>query len=349
MSASAAWTPASLLTTGRHSSSSTLAAERGEVEQEGVAGLVTGLPARCDAAHAGLELGDAAGKVEHLLVGLRRREVVLLEDVGAVGEDRGLGAERDAEQRTGRTGQVALLAAGHAEVLHVAVDQVLGVVARVGEFGVHEEPGEVLDLIGVDVVGLGEHDVADQVVVARVLGQLEGLLLAHGEILLLVHLDTDTRLLGELRQDAHDRVVVRVRGEVGDDGGTGELLVGVGGRDARARAHRGGGGEAEPACGSLHGGTNLLCGWNRRPKAGLPSGRGSSGWIAGGRARGIRRRPRGCGRHRRGRRTSSRHPARRKSSPCPSVRGSRCRARRARRSRCSGSSAPSARRGTRRR
>mmetsp|Transcript_18172 Transcript_18172/g.28428 ORF Transcript_18172/g.28428 Transcript_18172/m.28428 type:complete len:473 (-) Transcript_18172:67-1485(-) len=194
-------------------------AQRGKVQQERMRRLVARGRARRHTAHAGLKLWNGAGRVQQLLIGLRLGNAVLFKDVLAVGQNRCLGPERNTIKRTGRTGQIALGAASHADVLDIAVDQVIRVIGRVGQFGVHEKLGEVFQLIRIDIIRLGEHNVGDQVIFALVLRQFQRLAFAHLEVRQLVHLDLDARLFGELRQRLDRRIIVRVRGKVHDQRG----------------------------------------------------------------------------------------------------------------------------------
>ena len=146
-------------------------------------------------AHAGLELGDQAGQFQELVIGFRNLKTVLFEHIRAVVENRGFRTEGQTVKRARGAGQIATLTTGNTDILHIAVDQVFGVIVRIGQTRVHEEAREVFQLVGIDIVSLGEHHIGDQVIGTLVERQLERLTLAHVEIGQHVHLDLDAGLL----------------------------------------------------------------------------------------------------------------------------------------------------------
>ena len=193
-------------------------AQGSEMQQERMTGMVTGCCARREAAHARLQIGNPARNVEKLVVGLGHRKAMLVKDVRTIAEDRGLGAVGNAEQGARLSFEIALVPAGEADVVDVAVDQVVRVIGRIRKLRVHEVPRQVLKLVCIDIVRLREDDVGNEVVLALVLRQFKRLALAHLQVRQLIHFDLYPGLCRELRQYPHHRVKVGMGGKVHDQG-----------------------------------------------------------------------------------------------------------------------------------
>ena len=197
------------------------------MEQPGGRDLVAGLAAHGEAAHPRLLL-DGLRRLADVVVGPRHGEAQLLEHVLAIGEDRGLGAERQTVERARLAGQIALLAADDAAVLDVGVGDVIDIVVRVDERGTGEELREGRQQALRHILALPHHHPGDDVEVAVFLAHLQKLAIPHLEVLGVVDLDLDPRLLGELGDQLLGLLEVRIRGPADHQRFALVFLVGIG-------------------------------------------------------------------------------------------------------------------------
>ena len=179
--------------------------------------LVTGLTTRRQRTDAFLGL-QRSEQFLQFIIGCRRLEAVLLEDILAIRQHRGFRTVGQAVELGTGAGQIALLATDETQIFQITLDDVVDVVIRISQCGVLEIGFDAFDQILFDVLALPHDDVANGVVIPLRLGHFQQLLVLHAADGDLVDFDLDAGFGGELGQDLEHRVVMRVRRDVHDHG-----------------------------------------------------------------------------------------------------------------------------------